>query len=184
MALSSIFFNEHPVNSTNIYRQFHFGDPATEMGSDPYGCLIAGDYGLGSFWAESNQTTGQITTSLAAQSGHYFARLYTQIGGAVGAAKQGSSALGGTAFGGAGLLGYPAPHNNGLYVSPVFVTDGVVLRAQLKALWQPLHTRPLGHGGLVAAVSSPIGRRLYAVATGYSATTPGETFIDVDGPWR
>lgn len=174
-------------NSTsfdNIYRQFHFGDPASEMASDPYGCLIYGDSASSLASPSVGSTTYNIMSTLSAGAGFAFARLYTQVGGAVGAGLQGSHILGGTVIGGSGLLAYPALPNNGLYIAPLYVTDTVVLRAQLKAIYQPLHVRPLGHGILLTASISPIGRRIYTIATANSGTIAGETHVDIDGPWR
>lgn len=180
------FFQATAVSYPGGYQQFHFGDPCSEMASDPYGCLI---YGSTSAQIDNSPEIGSTTyyllssSGVAGQSGHYYARGYNQIGSSVGAGKLGNTALGTNNIG-AGSMTYPAPTNNGLYVAPIYATDGLVLRAQLKALWQPLHTRPLGHLGFIAANISPISRRLLAVTTGYSSSTYGETHIDLDGPWR
>jgi hypothetical protein len=186
------FFYAPHSGASNVYRQFHFGDPAPEMDSDPYGTLIYGDYALNS---TSNQVpTGQATYQISNLSsalsnnnlsGHYFARAYTQTGASVAAGRYGNWNLGGQYIGGDGAqITYPAPHNTGLYIAPLFISDGSVPRAQAKATWQPLHVRPLGHSSVVPADKSPIGRRLYAVATAGTLATPGETHIDIDGPWR
>lgn len=171
----------------NIYRQFHFGDPASEMASDPYGCLIYGDTAsaLGSPTTGSTTYLIQTSVSLAVFPGFYFARLYTQIGTSVGASLHGNYTLGSGSIGAAtSLLGYPSPANNGLYVAPLFLADTFVIRVQLKGIYQPLQSKPLGHGVLLAANVSPINRRIYTIATAYLGTTPGETHVDIDGPWR
>lgn len=182
-----LFYAFHGTTYAGIYRQFHFGDPCSEMAADTYGCLIYGDTAVaGSIAPETSQTTHTIlATGISYQSGHYFARTYTQIGSSVPAGKMGAYSIGGSTLGSTTApLAYPAPHNNGLYVAPLFVSDSSVIRAQLKGLYQPLQNRPLGNNGVLAANVSPIGRRLYAVATAYSAATPGETHLDIDGPWR
>ena len=169
------------------YKQFHFGDPASEQASDPFGCLIYGDTSVSVAGQppEEGSTTHQISGDLASgQTGHYLARLYSQTGGAVLAGKQGNYILGGNTIGALGPISYPSPNNNGLYVAPLFISDGVVVRGQLKGIYQPLHARPLGNAGLVAAANSPIGRRLYSVVTAYNSSTFGETHLDIDGPWR
>jgi len=171
----------------NIYRQFHFGDPASEMASDPYGCLIYGDTAASLSTPTTGSTTYLIQTSpsLSVFPGFYFARLYTQIGTSVGASLHGSYTLGSGTIGAAtSIFSYPSPANNGLYVAPLFLADTSVIRAQIKGIYQPLQIRPLGHGALLAANVSPIGRRIYTIATAYVTTTPGETHVDIDGPWR
>lgn len=180
------FYVNNIVSYPDIYRQFHFGDPSSEMASDPYGCLIYGDSASALAAPQVNSETWAVATSnsIYGQSAHNFARAYTQIGGAVMACKHGNYDIGGNAIGATGLVSYPAPHNNGLYIAPIFVSDNVVLRAQLKALYQPLHVRPLGNAVVVPANVSPINRRLFSIATAYSNTLAGETHIDIDGPWR
>jgi len=171
-----------------VYQQFHFGDPDSEMLSDPYGCLIFGGTGAIMDAGFTNNETYKIcdqTNSLLSQTGHYFARSYTQKGGSVAAGKHGNHTLGHTSIGLRGMP-YPAQHNNGLYIAPLFVNDGLVLRARLKGIYQPLHCRPFGHGILIASTYSPIGRKLYTVRTASQGWNgdDGETHIDIDGPWR
>jgi hypothetical protein len=176
----------HGYSSTaNVYTAYHFGDPASEMASDPFGCLI---YGLPSSnyngWPDA--TTSAILNNFGQQAGHFMARSYTQTGGAITVGKQGNYTAGGNNIGGTGAIGYPAPLNNGIYHSPVTVHESATgaIRAFLKGIYQPLHVRPLGNGGLLPANLSPIGRRLFAVATPYSSSTAGESHFDIDGPWR
>jgi hypothetical protein len=178
------FYATNITTYPNVYRQFHFGDPASEMASDPYGCLIYGDIASALAAPELSQTTFQVgTTSAAAQAGHYYARSYTQTGASVAGGKFGNYTLG-TANIGVGNILYPSQANNGLYISPIFTVDVSVIRGQLKGIYQPCHTRPLGNLTFLAANVSPISRRLLSIATAYSGATPGETHIDIDGPWR
>jgi hypothetical protein len=181
------FFNEHPINTTGVYRHFHFGDPKSEAPTDPYGCLIFGDFGDATTagGAETNQETFMLPLTLTSQQGHYMARTYLQTGISSGVAKLGNYQLGGSLFGGNdAYLHYPTPNSNSLTISPILVIDYPVIRAQLKGIYQPLHYHPLGHGVVVPAAKSPVSRRLFSIATAYSGQNPGETHIDIDGPWR
>jgi hypothetical protein len=170
-------------------RQFHFGDPASDLLSDPYGALIYGDTAASSGAPNISSSAHALPTnpgniSSNWQSGHYFARASSQLGSADRAGKCGDIILGGAAIGHTGIVPYPAPGSEGLYISPLTVFDSLGPRAQLKGIYQPLHTRPLGHGGLVSAADSPVGHRLYAVKTAGSGGQYGETHVDIDGPWR
>jgi hypothetical protein len=181
-----LFYAQNP-NYSGIYRQFHFGDPASDLESDPYGSLIYGDSSLTSTnQPQSQQDTCFIksTAGFGAQAAHYYARLSTQLGGSVGASKHGNYSAGGATIGYTGTMAYPAPHNSGLYLSPISVADTGVLRGQLKGTFQPLHAGGITHGTLFAGAASPIGRRLYTVATGGGGSGAGATLIDIDGPWR
>jgi hypothetical protein len=180
------FYANHSTTYANIYRQFHFGDVCSEMESDPYGCLIYGDIASALAAPELSQTTNLINqTTLAAQAGHYFARVYTQTGTSVAACKVGNYTLGGSSIGySTALLSYPSPANNGLYVSPLFIHDLSVVRGQLKGIYQPLHYKPLGNLTLLAANVSPISRRMLSISTAGVSANTGETHLDIDGPWR
>ena len=164
------------------YHHCHFGDIASEMASDPFGCLL---YSCNNAAPNGTaQVSETVLASLTTQTGHYMARLYTQTGGAAVCGKVGNTSMGGTVLGLAGFS-YPAPWNNGLYVAPIYIYDGS-LRGQLKGLWQPLHNRPLRvTGSVVAANVSPIGRRLFAITIpNAQSSSAGEAHIDIDGPWR
>lgn len=179
------FFYAYNASYPTLYSSFYFGDPVSEMSSDPFGVLIFGQRTLGGVpWTDldHNMISGN-SSSIAAQPGHYFCRLFSQVGGAVGAGKLGNVAAGGINIG-QGILTYPSPANNSLYVGPLYVSDTSCIRAQIKSIWQPFHTRPLGHGNYISAAQSPIGRRLFAVSITGSGSTLGECHIDIDGPWR
>lgn len=171
-----------------IFEIFHFGDPCSEMLSDPYGCLIYGAAGsnVGN-WPNTSSYAHTIHNSAALITSdlfHYFARSYLQTGKSVFALKHGNYTLGGNILGYNAAVPYPNPADNGLHISPIFVTDPYCVRAQLKGLWQPLHTRPFGHGYLLPTDKSPIGRRLFSVAIGTQGSVAGECLMDIDGPWR
>lgn len=190
-------FTNSASSALHVRKGFHFGDPKSEMVADPYGCLIIGDVGTSNTgsWPENNTyfhalTNNNSSVSALSYAGHYYARAYTQTSGSTPAAKFGPSAIlmgsnSTTAtMGAVNGMTYPSPVNNGLYISPVYVTDYFGLRAQLKGLWCPAHARPLGDNFILSAADSPIARRLYAISTPYNNYTPGEVHIDIDGPWR
>jgi len=183
-------FHAHGFNSLTPMQWFHFGDPVTEMSSDPYGTLIIGST-ASQYNANPETNTACHTFSAATlsttQAGHYFSRAFTQIGGSVSAGKfsPGYSLANSTTFG-LGNMPYPAGHNNGLYIAPVLVGEATanIVRATLKCIYNPVHTRPLGQGTTYTNPAGLSGRTLYAIATPNSAGTPGETHIDITGPWR
>lgn len=183
-----VLFNANYYNNYPCHTCFHFGDPASEMASDPYGCLIYGGYvtGYGALPENYNQSHTTINALSTGQGGHYMARDYNQAGAAVLVGKLSNYSLtnSNSPFGCAGMA-YPAPHNNGLYVVPVFIgAPSSLIRAMLKCIYNPLHARPLGHGGVVSNLSNLPGRTLYAIQTAYSSSTYGETHVDITGPWR
>ena len=176
------FFLFTAANNPSYPNQFflhHFGDPKSEMSSDPFGCFISGQTAL-TIGSPGADTGAQIiTSSLMVQTGAYMARSYSQTGTSVACGKLGNYTVGSQIIGSAGLA-YPALGNNALYITPIGLYDGVIIRALLAGIYQPLHSKPLGNGGFLAANVSPIGRRLFAICTGGT----GEMHIDLDGPWR
>jgi hypothetical protein len=182
-----IFSAHNYGGSEYMFATTHFGDPCSEMLSDPYGCLIYGTYNPAtSAYSDGYSYSHQLSDSLSLQQGdraHYFARSYLQTGRSVFAHKHGNFNLG-SQYLGRGVVPYPNPADNGLHIGPVFLTDPYGIRARLRGLWQPLHTKPLGHGYLLPANQSPIGRRLFAISNVHASTVGGETHMDIDGPWR
>lgn len=179
------FYTAWVSNYQNQYDFFHFGDPASEMASDPYGCLIFGPYYGAQSWPGGASIAHQTAASLAtSQIGHYMTRGYSQTGDAVNVGKISDASLAGSSYFGGGQMPYPAPHNNGLYIAPVFVGDpAAVVRATLKCIYNPLHSHPLGHGGTVSNLSNLPDRTLYAVTLGYAGALY-EVHVDITGPWR
>jgi hypothetical protein len=180
-------FNErNAAGYPNILNPFHFGDPDSEMASDPYGCFIGGDYGTGvSSTPQNFAAMHQVMSSVTTQSGHYLARGSAQTGGSIACGKAGDSVLGSTSIGGPiAAIAYPAQHNNGLYVTPLILWEASVPRAVLRSVYQPLHDTPLNHLNTAQNVDNLPGRTLLAVAIPYSSSTPGEIHVDITGPWR
>lgn len=184
------FYAYHLTTYAGIYRHFHFGDPASEMASDPYGCLIYGSDAASPGGTPNNSHTSQLipssTGTVTAQAGHFYARPYSQVGSSQPAVKVGDQQLSGTASGGDAALIFPAPNNNRFYTSPLYAADAgqYCLRSQIKGIWRPCHVRPFGNAVLIAAADSPLTRRLFTISTVYSAAVAGETHVDIDGPWR
>jgi len=181
------FFNRHVANTAiPVYQQFHFGDPISEKTVDNYGCLIYGSYALSTTWSYEGTKAHEVITVFnnSKQTAHFMARSYSGVGGSVNVGKLGNHILGSNNIG-TGNLAYPSPINNGLYLSPLFVVENGLIRAQIKSMYQPLHSRPLSDGSVLDSVLSPINRTIYAIRTPYlTSNNDGETHFDFDGPWR
>jgi hypothetical protein len=175
----------------NVYRIFHFGDFASELASDPYGCLIFGDIGVG-YNGDTNvgHSYYVYNTYANAETGHYLARNYTQIGTAFNCCKFApnprgvSDAFGYNTFN----MTYPAAGNNQIYEVPVYVGENQSnqpVRGQMKCWYAPLHVRPLGHGNTLSNISGLPGRTLLAISNSVSSDpSVGEVHVDITGPWR
>jgi hypothetical protein len=146
---------------------FGFGDFQSYKSADAYNCMIIG--------MESEQSGApsasilQFDRLVIAQStancvstnhtGHYIARSSSGAAGSIAfgkhsdTAKQNNVGMGnGTA--GTTALTYPNGADNGLYLAPVFVHHGGIVRGQLKGLWNPCHNAPFGHGDTFSGSSA------------------------------
>lgn len=188
-----LFFYGTRADYPNLYRHFHFGDFASELASDPFGCLIYGDSGVG----YDGQTNVGNSTYVQNHAGytlaqHYIARSYTQVGTSVLGCKftmNPNNAAGWFGNGSSGVTPYPAKGNNQMYVFPVYVSENsqnLPIRGQIKGLYNPGHAGwPLGHGGTYSNLSALPGRTLFAISSTV-ANDPGvgEIHVDITGPWR
>ena len=184
-----VFFYENHVSYAGAFRQFHFGDPASEMATDTFGCLIYGDTTASeSGTPETGQVTHQFVTSgglATPQVAHYMARGYAQTGTAVNVGKFSDNVLANSDTFGRGSIAYPATTNNGLYIAPIIIGDpSNNIRCTLKCIYNPLHSAPLGNAATISNVTALSGHKLYSVSTAYSGATKGETLVDLTGPWR
>lgn len=178
-------------------RTFHFGDFASELPSDPYGCLIMGttnptisyNNGDGDNYEGYNAYKYPNTPGASALSGHYVARPYSQIGSSTGVAKVGFNLYNSSYFGYQGYS-YPTAGNNQLYLAPVFISEmlaSMPIRGVMKCWYDPMHVKPLGHRNTTSDVSGLPGRTLMAIAISMGQnndTVAAEVHIDITGPWR
>lgn len=171
------------------YSGYFFGDINSHKTGDAYHCLICG-----------STTTTQPTTpegsnafhvlrsnlTASTSSGKYIAREHNQIGTAVLADFIGdyAGAHGTTSCGFGTMMAYPAPSNNGLYISPVSVAYSSLVRGNMPGMYHPLHQRPLGHLGSTDSIVGLTGRTVKSIATPGSGANTGETCFDTTGPWR
>lgn len=185
----SFYFFNTPNTTYAGYRIYYFGDFASFMQSDPYGCFLSGDQASnpgGSYeYSNSLPSNWYGVNLLDTGARQYIARAYTQLGSAVVGSIFGNYTLGNTLSGYNGAVPFPNPCNNGLYLSPLHLSDGSCLRGRLGGMWQMLQARPFGASNVIIPASqNSVGRRLLTAQTGGSGSTYGERAFDIDGPWR
>ena len=170
----------------SVYYPILFQDFASDKAGDGYGCLIVGE--TSNQWATNYPGVYDGWVSLqgsltATAVGHYLARKWDQVGGAVPFGKFGDYSISGY-MGATSGIPYPSPVNGGLYVSDIAIGEtasGGVIRGRMRGIYQPLHgPQHLGHGNTQTDTVGPLaGHTLLAVATPYSGGTPGETLVDL-----
>ena len=79
---------------------------------------------------------------------------------------------------------YPHPIDNGFYINPVQVTQGLpaVIRGRMPGLYEGMHGRALNNGDIVENVQGLMGRKFMMMYVNY-AWQGGHVMLDITGPW-
>jgi hypothetical protein len=163
-----------------------FGEFTSYRAGDAYNTIIAAGVVTGT----SAGRVGEITnvSTFVAATGHYIARNYAQVAGAITCTK--SLALGvnmgsGTVLGNGStnIPAYPDPVTGGLLVSPLIVVEsGPNIRGVLPGLWGPLHNSPANHFDTFSGSGGTAGKtfRLMNISSGASL---GRCAIETSNTW-
>lgn len=123
-------------------------------------------------------------------TGMYSPRSYTQLGTSVVLGKIGDSSKAAQSWmGNGGLLPYPHPVDNGLYMCPIGVTENGVaggqsyLRGTLRGIWNPLHALPLAHLDTFAGNGAFAGKTFQALSFCPGTSSLGQAFFDTSLTW-
>lgn len=159
-----------------------FGDLANpyKPGDAFHTLLIGGPMGAAGAAATDSNFNILSGTVSASQNRHYIARSYTQLASSTTFGKLGDMSQTGL---GQGPITYPAPHDNGLYVSRIRAVEGGIPRGIMPGLYQPLHTEPLADGDVVGEITGLPGAWLFARLL-YDNASAGQALFDLAGPWR
>ena len=136
-------------DTAGVYEAFAFGDLFSLLSADGYRTMIIGRV------TENSALTTNDTLDLlenggatpANLAGHYFARAFTQVGGAVQFGKHGDGNMAGATFVLQGTMPFPNPTDGGLYLSRVYVVDNTTTpthsrRGYLRGFYHWVH--PVG----------------------------------------
>ncbi len=169
----------------------NFGDFVSERSGDPYACMLTG--------ATSDitgQTAGQTTcfayTTLAGGINGNLPRGYTFLGGSVQGFNRAESLFTATGISGTqdnGVVGFPSPVNNGLYLTPMLVLEGSATfrgRSRGGYLCPQLISPFFDNRQKIDGRGNLLGRKLMAIkccGPAGSKTQAGTMFFDITGPW-
>lgn len=166
---------------------YALGDIKSYAASDQYATALIASVSYSASAIASYEAIALTNALGATSTGHYLARSYTQAGGSIAFGKHGDAAKAKslTAKLGAAGLTYPSETDGGLYLTPVFVHEAVVLRGEMPGLWAPLHARPLTHGDTVSGTGALAGKTFIALnvdGTSVSAAN-GQVFLETSNTW-
>jgi hypothetical protein len=174
------FFNQYS-GLTTVGNGMCFGDITSYKNADAYHTIVIGD--IASSATTTSIRIANAAATLAASSGHYIARSYTAVSGAVNVGKHLNSVFcNGATDIGAGGMTYPVGVEGGIMLSPIWIsetTNGI--RGHLPGLWAPCHNRPLSHGDTFSGVSgTPLEGKTFEVI---NVSAAGQLIVETSDTW-
>ncbi len=181
------------TQTISYYSASAFGDFYSYVSGDAYNCMAIGRATSASTDTAPNDVTASINAdTTSALTGHYIARGYTQLGTAVQFQKIGNfisvtSSVGDVAAN--GLLPYPNPCDNKLWLSRVYITDPTTVptngvRGFLRGFWNsqaagtalPMEYTLNGSGGLSGRTFKVLGLRTSGSSSGRFVMETSDTW--------
>lgn len=162
-----------------------FGDILSYKAGDAYASVLSGTTTANSTTAPAQALGAQVNsiTSGTTFSGSInIARDFTAVLGSryVGLMGTGLS----TAMGQTTYMSYPHQVDNGFYLSPIQVTQGVpsVIRGRMPGIYEGMHARALNNGDVIENVQGIMGRKFMMVYVN-NVSQAAHLMIDITGPW-
>lgn len=173
------------LSSSGAFYGTVFGDILSYKAGDAYGSVL-------SACTTANSTTNppqslgtqntSITSPTSFSSSMNIARDFTGVLGSRYVGLMASGLGGGMGF--TAYISYPHQVDNGFYINPVQVTQGVpsVIRGKMPGLYEGMHGRALNNGDIVENVQGLMGRKFMMTYVNYQSQA-GHLMIDITGPW-
>ena len=166
-----------------------FGDLLEQKVGDAYASFVTGSSQSNNF--SSSQYSGlfcqatSITNSLPSVTTPLFsmARDYTAVPGSR-IAQIYASGLSNANFGSAPYIAYPHLLDNGFYMVPAMIVQGVpsVIRGRVPGMFEPMHGPCLPNTTILDNVQGFPGRK-FMMLYGKASSAIGSCVIDITGPW-
>ena len=160
-----------------------FGDYPSNASGDQFNTLIIAGT---SATLSSSTFQALVPTLITAQTGHFSARSFSQIGTSV-AINTGADNYFGSGQANMGASGalYPCPVDGGLYVSAVRIGETAsplatsVPRGILPGVYSPLHARPMADGDIWVPAGDLTGKTFEAV----NSSTQSQILFEISDTW-
>lgn len=171
----------YPYNDSPILGFGHF---VSRKNGDAFNTFLLANTGTSATYFRFSYLA--TTIPVAANTGMYLARSYSQIGSAVEANRisDSSKANSATNMGVNGLV-YPHQPDQSLLVAPVWVVEVAMttsnnsIRGVMPGVWNPLHNRPLAHGDTFSGSGDLAGKRFLAINCQASA----QVMFEISDTW-
>lgn len=167
-----------------IYYSFWMGEFFSMVLGDSYraGVIVRDTENTSSYTAER---FGNLAALGGALTGHYLARPYTGIGSSTSFAKHGDGVKG-SASDLLGTVTFPNPEDGGVYLSPLWITEGTTIRGRMRGLWQPCHgVANFTDGQTFSGVGALAGKSFLVIKTvPQSSSSLGVLFLETSDTWE
>lgn len=173
------------ASSDNARSAWLFGDILSWKIGDAHHCAIGGGWINDSTQYTVNNSDFYFINAVGVTlRGHYLARGYSGVSGAVQAVQMGAFTPAASQIGTSGPFSYPDPTTGGLVLTPVLIIQGTATRGARPYMYQPLHARPLGDKAVVAARLATDTRAVMAMDIGFTVSQGTSCAVfDITGPW-
>lgn len=165
---------------------YYFGDIISYKTSDPWKFVISSAYSNSQAWLNSNASMSVVVNIISTTiTGFIIARDHLASVGAVLCGKHTDYAKAPYATignGVAGLMPYPAPVNNGVFLAPAWVHHGsapYVVRGHIPGLWCPMHGKPIANNDTFSGTGSLAGKTFEA----FNSYNAGQIMIETSNTW-
>jgi hypothetical protein len=177
---SQAFYLFEQSDGTNWPGSVFFGDFVSYKSGDGYRAAILAHS------ATSGASNSLVTLQAADLAGHFLARAYTQLGGAIQFSKLSHARM--TSLGNNSTMVHPDAVTNGTLAAPVEIWEaaGVYPRGLLPGLYCPLHhynAAGLAQGTVIDAVTGLAADRSLWIQAAHSNNLY-RAALDLTGPWR
>ncbi|MBF3951927.1 hypothetical protein ISG27_12855 [Burkholderia pseudomallei] len=192
-----LFVDTGDLTNPSYSAAFAFGDFFSYKSGDTYNTMIIGrsaeNTGSGAEQLPYITSPSQGVFTFSNYAGHYIARHWNAVGGAVAFGKQASVLCtgGGTNFVQMGdaysQMNYPNGPDSALELSPLWVVHSNMIRGYMKGLWAPCHRQPLGHTDTFSGTGNMAGKTFMALNianfTGSWNQFGGQIIIETSNTW-
>jgi hypothetical protein len=173
---------------------FAFGDIFSYKASDAYRCMIIARDAENTGSANNERLGGIISAAgtwiTTLNVGHFLARSWTGIGGALQFGKHATQQavaridVGEYPMGGSSAqVTYPNGADSALLLSPVWVHHSSCIRGYMKGLWAPCHSQPLGHGDTFSGTGNMSGKSFLALNIKTFGGNNGQLVVETSDTW-
>lgn len=172
-----------PADFPGHFMPYEFGQFTSWKTADAYASIIAArileNTNANTNSAHPNLYTGSVGGSVVIA---YAPRSYSGVGSAVALSRQSNATLlnntGQIILGTAGQA-YPNPVDAGLLLSPLYITEGTVIRGSNRGLWNPCHAKPILDQDTFSVTDGAVTRNFIAL----NLQQLGQCFVETGNTW-